>query len=95
MTVVLDVMAGKPSDTRLRVLEYLVSYLEDHRFSPTREEMAQAVGLSTRSTIQYHIDTLVEDGYVERPVYRHRMLRPTEAGENAIKRLRAIDGTDS
>lgn len=88
-------MAGKTSDTRLRVLEFLVAYLEDHRFAPTRAEIAEAVGLGPRSSIQYHIDTLVEDGYIERPVYRHRMIRPTEAGVNAIQRLRAIDGTDS
>lgn len=88
-------MSGKVSDTRLRVLEFLVSYMESHRYSPTRDEIAKAVGLGPRSSIQYHIDTLVEDGYVERITYRHRMIRPTEAGINAIKRLRTIDAVDS
>jgi len=88
-------MSGKVSETRLRVLEFLVGYMESHRSAPTREEMAVAVGLGPRSSIQYHIDSLVEDGYVERTIYRHRMIRPTESGINAIKRLRIIDASDS
>ena len=79
------------SETRLRVLEFLVGYMENHRYAPTREEIADAVGLGPRSSIQYHIDSLVEDGYIERITYRHRMIRPTESGVNAIKRLRVID----
>jgi len=88
-------MSGKVSETRLRVLEFLVGYMENHRYAPTREEIAAAVGLGPRSSIQYHVDSLVEDGYIERITYRHRMIRPTEAGVNAIKRLRVIDESSS
>lgn len=88
-------MSGKASESRLRVLEFLVTYMENHRYAPTRDEIAAAVGLGPRSSIQYHIDTLVADGYVERTTYRHRMIKPTDAGIQAIKRLRTIDAVDS
>ena len=76
------------TDTRLRVLEFLITHMETNRSAPTREEIAAAIGLGPRSSIQYHIDTLVEDGYVERSTYRHRMIRPTQAGIDAVKKVR-------
>lgn len=88
-------MSGSVSETRLRVLEYLVEYMEGSRTAPTREDIAKAVGLSHRASVQYHIDTLVEGGYVERATYRHRMLRPTEAGIRAIEKLRELDAAGS
>jgi hypothetical protein len=38
---------------------------------------------------------LVEDGYLERITYKHRKIRPTESGVNAIKRLRIINAGGS
>jgi SOS-response transcriptional repressor LexA len=63
--------------------------METNRSAPTRDEIAKAVGLGPRSSIQYHIDTLVQDGYVERSTYRHRMIRPTQAGIDVIAELEA------
>lgn len=76
------------SDTRLRVLEYLIIHMESNRSAPTREEIAAAIGLGPRSSVQYHIDTLVDDGYLERSTYRHRMIRPTKAGINVVAKLK-------
>ena len=81
------------TDTRLRVLEFLITHMETNRSAPTREEIAAAIGLGPRSSIQYHIDTLVEDGYVERSTYRHRMIRPTQAGIDAVKKVRDEAGS--
>lgn len=94
MSVLCPVMSGSVSETRLRVLEFLVDYMERSRTSPTRDDIAKGVGLSHRASVQYHIDTLVEGGYVERATYRHRMIRPTEAGINAIRKLRDLDQAD-
>ncbi len=76
------------TDTRLRVLEYLVTHMESNRSAPTREEIAAAIGLGPRSSVQYHIDTLVEDGYLDRSTYRHRMIRPTQAGIDVVQKVR-------
>lgn len=88
-------MVAKPNETRLQILEFLVDYMKDHRYAPTRDEIAVAVGLSGRPSVQYHIESLVEDGYVERSTYRHRMMRPTQRGNDAISRLREIDESRS
>ncbi len=82
-------------DTRLRVLEYLIVHMETNRSAPTRDEIAKAVGLGPRSSIQYHIDTLVQDGYVERSTYRHRMIRPTQAGIDVIKQVQESNEASS
>lgn len=76
------------TDTRLHVLEYLITHMENNRSAPTREEIAVAIGLGPRSSVQYHIDTLVADGYLERSTYRHRMIRPTQAGLDVVKKVR-------
>lgn len=88
-------MAGKPTDTRLLILQYLVDYSDNHRYAPTRSEIAEAVGLSVRSSVQYHIESLVEDGYIERSTYRHRMIRPTDRGRSVVATLRDLDEADS
>ena len=84
-------MVAKPNDTRLRILSYIVEYMEGHRYAPTRAEIAEAVGLNVRSSVQYHIESLVEDGYLERSVYRHRKIRPTQRGADVVTKLREID----
>lgn len=84
-------MVAKPNDTRLRILEYVVTHLENNRFGPTRAEIAEGVGLGVRSSVQYHVDSLEADGYLERSTYRHRMLKPTQRGIDAVATLREID----
>jgi SOS-response transcriptional repressor LexA len=88
-------MVGKPSDTRLDVLVFIVGYMDNHRYAPTRDEIADAVGLSSRSSVQYHIETLVTDGFLERSTYRHRMIRPTDRGIAVVAELNVIDGPAS
>ena len=88
-------MVGKPTDTRLDILSFVVNHLENNRFGPTRAEIAEGVGLKVRSSVQYHVESLVEDGYLERSTYRHRMLKPTQRGIDAITALRTIDAETS
>lgn len=77
----------EPTDTRLQILVFIVEWLDTHRYAPTRHEIAEHVGLRVRSSVQYHVETLVADGYLERATYRHRMLEPTEAGKQVVEGL--------
>lgn len=88
-------MVGKATDTRLEVLRFIVDYMDGHRYAPTREEMCQAVGLKSKSAVQYHIDSLIDTGHLERSRYRHRIIRPTETGRAVIDMLREIDEAKS
>lgn len=90
ITVVV-IMVGKATDTRLEILAFVVAHLENNRFGPTRAEIAEGVGLKVRSSVQYHVESLVEDGYLERSVYRHRMLKPTQRGIDVVNTLRTVD----
>ena len=84
-------MVGQATDTRLQVLKYIVEYLEGHRYAPTRQEISDALGLKTRSAVQYHIESLIETGHLERSRYRHRIVRATDKGRAVIDKLKEIE----
>lgn len=80
-------MVAIPHDMQFNVLEAVVAHWGGARFGPTVEEIRETVGLSHRSSVQWHINTLIEDGYLERIPKKHRTLRPTKRGEALVKLL--------
>ncbi|MGI6378754.1 MAG: transcriptional repressor LexA [Patescibacteria group bacterium] len=48
------------------ILEYISSYIEDNRYSPTYDEIKDNFGLSALSTVHEHITELVNKGYIIR-----------------------------
>lgn len=48
------------------VLDFLVAYLERHGFSPSFEEIAAGLNLSSLATVHKHISALEQKGYVRR-----------------------------
>lgn len=90
-----DKADSRLTDTRLRILEYIAEWMESHRYAPTREEIRQGVGLKVRSSVQYHIESLVADGFLERDVHGHRLIRLTKQGRGVIATLKEIDETDN
>ena len=53
-------------DTTARVLEYLRSYIAEHKYAPLLSEIAEACSLASRSVAQYHIANLERRGIVTR-----------------------------
>jgi DNA-binding MarR family transcriptional regulator len=49
---------------RQAILDFIRNY--PHQYSPTVREIGAGVGLRSSSSVQGHIDKLVEHGYVER-----------------------------
>ena len=70
-----------PRDTKLAVLVSIRDHLSSSRKGPTVEEIRDYVGLSSRSTVQFHINDLVEDGYLSQIPGKRRTLRVTKKGE--------------
>jgi repressor LexA len=68
-------MSRKGRDHRARVLEFVESYLADNGYPPTYDEIRDAVGLSSKSHVDYYLDALEEDGLIERTPYTPRGLR--------------------
>lgn len=75
-------------DTKFEVLAAVVDHWEGHSFGPTVEELRATVGLSVRSSVQWHLNDLLEAGYLEHIPKKHRSLRPTKTGKKLVLVLR-------
>lgn len=50
---------------REKIREAIVSYIQDHGYSPTVREIGEMVGLSSTSTVQAHLIKMLEYGMLE------------------------------
>lgn len=60
---------------RDQVLEFVEAFMGDHGYPPTYDEIREAVGLSSKSHVNYYLDALEEDGLIERTPRTPRGLR--------------------
>jgi repressor LexA len=54
------------------ILDYLRSHTRSHAYPPTVREIGAAVGLSSSSTVQNHLNTLEQRGYIRRDPTKSR-----------------------
>ena len=54
------------SKTRKQVFDYIKETIDERGVAPSVREICAAVGLKSTSTVQYHLNALVEDGYIQR-----------------------------
>jgi repressor LexA len=54
------------------ILEYLKEHTRTHAYPPTVREIGSAVGLSSSSTVQNHLNTLEQRGYIRRDPTKSR-----------------------
>lgn len=62
-------------ETRERVYQFICEFVDEHRMSPTRQEIADGVGVS-RPTVQKAIDILEARGKIRREPHRARTIVP-------------------
>ena len=55
-----------------QILDYLQAHARRHAYPPTVREIGQAVGLSSSSTVQNHLNTLEQRGYIRRDPSKSR-----------------------
>lgn len=60
------------------VLNFIVSFIRDHDYSPSYQEIAEHFGLSSRSTVHQHIQTLIQKGYLNSEGGAVRSVEPTK-----------------
>ena len=66
---------SKPLTTRQRsVYEFIESYIMQKGYGPTVREIAEAVHLSSPSTVHVHLKTLEEKGYIVRDPLKSRSI---------------------
>lgn len=80
----------KPSDTKFKVLEAVVDHYESASFGPTVDEVRATVGLGTRSSAQFHINDLVEQGFLNHLPGRARTLHATDSGVQLVELMRNL-----
>jgi len=67
---------NKPQTSpRDRVLKFVESYVSENCYPPTFDEIKVAVGLSSKSHVDYYLRSLEEDGMIERTPHTPRGLR--------------------
>lgn len=83
----------KASDTKFKVLEAVVTHYETASFGPTVDEVREEVGLGTRSSAQFHINDLVEQGFLSHLPGRARTLHATESGKQLVELMRTVSSS--
>ena len=54
------------TDTRQRIFDFMRSFVERKGYAPTMGETQRALGLSSKSLVEYHLKALEEEGVIER-----------------------------
>ena len=50
---------------RKRILEFVVTYLSVHGYSPSVREIGDAVGLKSTSSVHSHLERMIRNGVLE------------------------------
>lgn len=61
-----------------RVLEFIASFIEKHRYSPSFQEIADALGLRSLATVHKHVESLKAKGVLGSSVNRSRSVEILE-----------------
>lgn len=61
-----------------QVLDFLVDFTQEKGYSPSYEEIGQALNLSSLATIHKHVSSLEEKGYVRRKYNESRSIEVSE-----------------
>jgi SOS-response transcriptional repressor LexA len=77
----------REGDTKFKVLVAIQDHWGDARFGPTVEELRETVGVLSRSTVQFHINDLLSDGYLSHAEGKRRTLRVTRKGDMLLEIL--------
>ena len=72
------------------ILDYLRKALREKAYPPTVREIGTAIGLSSSSTVQNHLNTLERKGYIKRDAAKSRAL---EIVDREGERARSAGGT--
>lgn len=69
-----------------QILDFLRDHSESHAYPPTVREIGQAVGLSSSSTVQNHLNTLETRGLIKRDPSKSRTVEIVDSEATAAPR---------
>lgn len=71
------VLAKQGEQVRVRIVEAIKSYIQEHGYPPTVREIGEMVGLKSTSSVQSHLTRLFNEGRLE-----------TDAGPSSPRAIR-------
>ena len=71
-------------DQQRRLLRFIWQFRGEKGFSPTYDEMCDALGFSSKSHVDYHIQELEALNCITRTPYKSRSIRLTDQGHETI-----------
>lgn len=80
------------SDRRLEILNCIIRTSQERGYPPTVREIGQAVGLTSSSSVHFHLRALEKAGYLERDGSLTRALRPRQMGRQQTARMVPLVG---
>lgn len=78
------------SERQQRMLEYIIRFMEDTGRPPSIREIGKAINISSTSVVNYNLNRLVEEGYLERDQNVSRGIRLTEKNEAFTRSLMEV-----
>ncbi len=73
------------------VLEFLAEFIDKNRYSPSYEEIADGLSLSSLATIHKHISSLESKGYLRRAFNQSRSLEIAPRYAAEVEKRRAVE----
>jgi repressor LexA len=71
-------MERKLTERQERIVTFIRSFFEEHRFPPTIREIGEEVGISSTSVVKYNLEALQDKGIIERDPDISRGIRLVE-----------------
>lgn len=81
-------MAETPNPRQREILEFLRQHSRSHPYPPTVREIGRAVGLSSSSTVQNHLNALETKGFIRRDPTKSRTVEIV--GDSVQDNIRAF-----
>jgi len=69
---------GKLTDRQRRILDFIQSFSTDNGYPPSIRQIGKSVGISSTSVVNYNLNRLVEEGYLDRDQNVSRGIRLTD-----------------
>ncbi|MCD7796715.1 MAG: transcriptional repressor LexA [Clostridiales bacterium] len=73
---------GRISNKQKQILDFIKEKTAETSIPPSVREIAQAVGLNSTSSVQYHLNALEDAGYIKRDANLKRTVRAVGSAEN-------------
>ncbi|MFC2003177.1 transcriptional repressor LexA [Chloroflexota bacterium] len=83
------------SKTRLRLLNFIRTFLQERGYAPTVRDIAKGCNISTSSVVQHHLNMLERQGYIQRDPQVFRSIRLTHKGQPVATHTIPLLGTIS